>query len=71
MTSMFNLSRFLEHLFRTEKRDLSFRLAVLWSSSFLDCCRTSLILQISPATATNNPDFFDKKNNQDIFSEFS
>ena len=46
---------------------LLFRLAVLWSSSgillnvialgFLFCCRTPRVLQISPKTATNDPDF--------------
>ena len=33
MAAMVFLSCFLEHLFRLEEHDLSFTLAVLWSSS--------------------------------------
>ena len=74
MVAMFSLSCFLLHLLRPVEHDLSFRWAVLCSStgillndqardwrivaiSLLGCCRTPLVLQISPATAINDPDF--------------
>ena len=68
---MFLLSCFLKHLFRLEKHYTVFwsstgilllddKLRIEVKSqliSLLDCCRTPLVLQISPAAAINDPDF--------------